>query len=131
MTATTTVHPSASSADLRDFPDLLSPIVVKELRQALRGGGFVGLFCFIQLGLLAVTLLQLWARESDLDSLDGNFWFACCLALIVLVPARSFNALAAEERADTFHLLQLTQLSSWRIVFGHILIHVPCNHSGA
>ena len=34
------------------------------------------------------------------------------------MPLRSFNALAGEVRSDTFHLLQLTQLSSWRIAFG-------------
>ncbi|MEZ5326633.1 MAG: hypothetical protein R3F19_16420 [Verrucomicrobiales bacterium] len=117
MTAAATAHRS-SSAHLRDFPDLLSPIVVKELRQALRGGAFVGVFCFVQLGMLVITLLQLWAGESQLSDLDEVFWFACVLALVVLVPGGSFNALAGEVRGDTFQLLQLTQLSSWRIVVG-------------
>ena len=102
----------------KDFPDFLSPVVVKELRQALRSGGFVGLFCFIQVSLLTITLGQLLAGDDQLQRLDEMFWFACIIALIVFVPMRAFNSLSSEVHSDTFHLLQLTRMSSWRIVVG-------------
>ncbi|MGK0189165.1 MAG: hypothetical protein ACI9R3_004982 [Verrucomicrobiales bacterium] len=109
---------SAESARLRDFSDSLSPIVVKELRQALRGGGFIGLFCCVQASLLLITLTQWWAGEQLWDDWDDAFWGACMVTMVVLIPLRSFSALSAEMRSEAFALLQLTQMSAWRIVLG-------------
>lgn len=77
---------SADSARLRDFSDSLSPIVVKELRQALRGTGFIGQFCFIQAGLLLISLIQWHASEMQQEQWDDAFWGACVAALVVADP---------------------------------------------
>ena len=49
---------------ISDFPDKLNPMLVKELRQGLRGLGFVALFIAIQ-AFLCLILLITSATESQ------------------------------------------------------------------
>ncbi len=129
---TTAVNPSGTPSiasaieKLRDFPDRLSPIVVKELRQGLRQPSFVILFLFLQ-GVLAMVVAgalfgasgtNLEARLGMGGMISGFFFGLFSLAVLLVQPLRGLNALASETRGGTIDLLLLTRLDAWRITFG-------------
>lgn len=101
---------------LQDFGDFFSPLVVKELRQGLRTRFFTSallLFhCFIIL-LLGTVLL-----EAPQEAVNGVFWGAAGLMLLVVLPLRGFNALNGEAADGTLDMLTLTSISSFRILHG-------------
>ena len=108
---------------LDDFPDRLSPMLVKELRQGLRTHTFVILFLVLQ-GLLALVLLTAGAAASSAASQSaGNivsqivFCFYA-LALLVVQPMRGVSSIHHEIKQNTIDLMVLTRLSAWRIIFG-------------
>jgi ABC-type transport system involved in multi-copper enzyme maturation permease subunit len=128
--ATTTPEPTAPPASpaagrIDDFPDRISPIVVKELRQGLRQPTFVIMFLFLQ-GLLTIVVfaaalgsLNAPDERSTGGSIVSGFLFALfAIAVLVVQPLRGLNALASEIRAGTIDLLLLTRLDAWRITFG-------------
>ncbi len=105
---------------LTDFPDKLSPMLVKELRQGLRARGFTMLFLSFQ-GLLAFILITASA-VSESDS-AGTFASSVIFtmfagAALFVQPMRGVNALSAEITNNTIEMMVLTRLSAWRIVFG-------------
>ena len=108
---------------INDFPDGLSPMLVKELRQGLRTYTFVILFLVLQ-GLLALVLMTAGAATSSSSS-DGAgdmvsqivFCFFS-LALLVIQPLRGISAISMEIKQNTIDLMVLTRLSAWRIVWG-------------
>ncbi len=102
--------------NLRDFPDRLTPMLVKELRQGMRSQVFVWGFLVLHAVLVLVTLITLNARDKE-DS-SYFFWWALILVMVVLIPLRGFNALAEEQRMNTLDTLVLTKLTAWRITFG-------------
>ncbi|HYF36321.1 MAG TPA: hypothetical protein VD994_13585 [Prosthecobacter sp.] len=107
---------AAPLAALADFPDRLSPMVVKELRQGLRTRMFRSVLLVAHLLLIGITLLSGAARNPDEVRwmLDG----LTTLALCVVLPLCGFSALATEIKAKTLETLVLTRLSAARIVFG-------------
>lgn len=104
----------------RDASDWLSPVLVKEMRQGLKGKAFVGAFLLLHASMfmgMATALLQpspLAMRELS----TGLFWMVTVVSLLAFVPGLAVNALAAEMKAKTFELMILTRLSAWRIVVG-------------
>ena len=108
---------------INDFPDGISPMLVKELRQGLRTYTFVILFLVLQ-GLLALVLMTAGAATSSSSS-DGAgdmvsqivFCFFS-LALLVIQPLRGISAISMEIKQNTIDLMVLTRLSAWRIVWG-------------
>ena len=102
---------------MNDFADWLSPIIVKELRQGLRSRAFVGLFIILQVFMIFCVLVSL-------DEMDGRrggtafFWTISTITLLMLQPLRGFATVFGEMKANTLELVQLTQLSSWRVVAG-------------
>lgn len=116
---------SPAAATLRDFPDWLSPIVVKELRQGLRQPGFVLLFIFLQIIMAVVVFGSLLGASSLPDeglrageTISGFFFVLFGVAALVIQPLRGINALAAEKQGGTLDLLRLTRLNVWRITVG-------------
>lgn len=105
---------------LSDFPDRLSPMLVKELRQGMRARGFIGLFLLFQ-GLLAFILLT---AESAFTSSDGGpfvsgvIFAVFSIAVLIIQPMRGATALSSEITSNTIEMMVLTRLSAWRIVFG-------------
>jgi len=105
---------------LRDFPDRLPPMLVKELRQGLRAKAFVAVFLILQ-GLLGIILLTATASQGGNDvgsTVSSIIFFFISLVLLIFQPLRGVSALASEMKANTMEIMALTRLSAWRITFG-------------
>ena len=110
---------------VNDFPDRLSPMLVKELRQGLRTNTFVILFLVLQ-GLLAIILLITTPIATIEGSASGTIgevvskivFCIYALGILVVQPLRGISAVATEIKQNTIDLMVLTRLSAWRIVYG-------------
>ncbi len=107
----------------RDFPDWIGPMLVKELRQGLKGRGFEWSFIVLQVVLLIVMAYHavLYARhrqDFDASGLNAIFWVMLYAQLLAVTPLRALGALANERKANTLELIFMTGISSWRIAFG-------------
>ncbi len=113
--AATGIAEGPAFPQLSDFPDSLSPMLVKELRQGLKTWIFSGVFITLQI-VLALSLLLAAAGGSA-----GSGKFMTQLSWIILVvalPLRAFGALSEEIRSRTLDALVLTKLSAFRISSG-------------
>jgi hypothetical protein len=114
--ATATISPTrgtaASDAGWRgdDFPDWISPMLVKELRQGVQSGVFFWTFL--------VFSLQVLAESGDGDGFSVFFWIAAVTAVSLAVPLEGVRAISRERAGNSLDLLNLTRLSAKRIVFG-------------
>jgi hypothetical protein len=114
----------------RDFPEWLPPVVVKELRQGLRGRGFVWPF------LLTQALLVLWltvelaaAREGwswDLTDQLGHviFWLVVLVLVGAVIPLRLLGALKEERQGEAAQLALLAGLTRVQLVHGKWRAHL-------
>lgn len=105
---------------LNDFSDKLNPMLVKELRQGLKGLSFVVLFIGLQ-AFLALILLTTAAGASYQNVghlLSRIIFFFFSVAVLIVQPLRGITALSTEIKGNTIDLLCLTRLSAWRITFG-------------
>ncbi len=103
-----------------DFSDRLSPMLVKELRQGMRGVGFVILFIALQ-ALLVLVMIGFSSADSygnSGESLSGTLIGFFSIAVLLIQPLRGITALSSEIKGKTIDLMVLTKLSAWRIVFG-------------
>lgn len=114
------VTPARSLARPRD---LWNPILVKEVRQALRGKTFRYTF----LGTLAAVLLATFTALVGADSVffDAEAYFVAvyfCLvvAVVAIVPFSAFQAMGGEWDESTYDLLVLSDLRPRRIVLGKL-----------
>lgn len=105
-----------SVVPLTDFPDRLSPMVVKELRQGLHTKVFGGVMLVLHGLLILFTLMSGGPGNTEIV----NAWFdgIITLVLCIVIPLRGFSAVADELKAGTLDMLVLTRLSAGRIVFG-------------
>jgi len=120
--ATVTPPPMAptGAGRLDDFSDKLSPMLVKELRQGLRGKMFVIVFLGLQ-ALMALVLLIVVSASSPQGAgpnVSGTIFFLFSLAVLVAQPLRGIGALHNEIKGSTIDLMVLTRLGAWRIVLG-------------
>ncbi len=105
-----------ASFAITDFPDRLSPMVVKELRQGLRTRLFGGVLLTLHLMLVLLTLMSGGAENATVVS--GWFDGIVTLVLCIIMPLRGFSAVADELKSGTLDMLALTRLSAGRIIFG-------------
>lgn len=100
--------------------DLLSPILVKELRQGMRARVFVISFLLLQVFLVVLVLGNVAAQDDrgTLDVQDHFFWVIVGFALLVLMPLRGLVAVSQEIKNRTMETIMLTRLTAWRVVFG-------------
>jgi hypothetical protein len=123
MSATKTAHQSFSC---EDFPTWLPSVLVKELRQGLHTGGFVGmilLFHAVMVVAMTTTVASLpgaspAARAAAAATSNSFFWTLLAVMLLIVLPVRALFGLRAEVDSRTIDLLVLTHLTSWRIVLG-------------
>ena len=105
---------------LFDFPDRLSPMLVKELRQGMRTKAFVGVFLALQI-ILGVILLSAGAAASSDDAgetISNIIFIFFSIAVLIIQPMRGITALSSEVKGNTIDMMVLTRLSAWRIVSG-------------
>ena len=110
---------------LESMSDWLSPLVVKEVRQAVRGREFHYSFGLSLLAGLAVAFFGAADALTGAGT-SGRWTFAAlmgCLTLLGLavVPLGTFSALRNERLEQTLELITLTALSSRRVVIGKLL----------
>lgn len=105
-----------AAPDIMDFPDRLSPMVVKELRQGLRTRLFGGVLVTLHLMLVLLTLMSGGAENAA--AVSGWFDGIITLVLCIIMPLRGFSAVADELKSGTLDMLALTRLSAGRIIFG-------------
>jgi hypothetical protein len=110
---------------LEDKSDWLSPLVVKEVRQVVRGREFNYSFGASLVAGLAVAFFG--AADALTGSGTSGRWtflgLMGCLAVLGLavVPLGAFSALRNERMEQTLELITLTALSPRRIVIGKLL----------
>lgn len=115
----------AALAWLENKSDWLSPIVVKEVRQVVRGREFNYSF---GASLVAGVAVAFFGAADALtgNGTSGSWTFIAligCLAFLGLgvVPLAAFSALRNERMEQTLELITLTALSPRRIVLGKLL----------
>lgn len=106
-----------------DFPDWLSPMLVKELRQGIRSKAFMAVFFFTQLLMILSVVMNLVATSTSGSSempvfLNGLFWLLISVPVLLIMPIRGFSTLHSEMKTRTLELVFLTRLSARRIAFG-------------
>lgn len=103
-----------------DFPDWLSPMLVKELRQGMRSRVFLICFMAVQAVLMFPALIGLLNASTDQsnESVSVLFWMTVGLPLLIVMPFTGLSAISQEKTANTLELIFLTRLTSRRIVFG-------------
>lgn len=105
---------------LTDFPDRISPMLVKELRQGMRAKTFIAVFLSLQIFLGVMLLSASLASSSDQvgDLISGIIFTFFSIAVILVQPLRGTGALSSEVKGNTIDMMVLTRLSAWRIVTG-------------
>jgi ABC-type transport system involved in multi-copper enzyme maturation permease subunit len=105
---------------VRDSSDLLSPIVVKELRQGVRSHLFTGAF-LLQQALMLLVLAIAFAQDGSFaprDAFTVFFWFILAIPMLLVLPMGAGLGLAGEITAQTMEPVLLTRLTPWRLVAG-------------
>ena len=116
---------SGFAAKLDDWSDRLSPMVVKEVRQMVRGREFSYSFGLSLVAGLIVAFVGLATTGPTTVSAGRPIFTAlmvCLLMLgLVVVPLGAFNALRTERSDHTLDLVTQTSLTPRRIVLGKLL----------
>ncbi|MDR2982835.1 MAG: hypothetical protein LBV12_11385 [Puniceicoccales bacterium] len=117
--AASSLPPVPVPAVPRDFPDRINPIIVKEVRQGLRGYFFVGGFMLLHLVLVMWVFFAGVSQTSSGGSSGADFVFwVIFVAGLFTLTVRMQGSVRGEQRANTLELLQLTQQTPWRIATG-------------
>ena len=121
-------HPVDVSLSVSEFPDWLSPIFVRDLRQGLRARFFVWGFLVLQSIAMLAALVE-WAVMELLGTsgigplFSGAFAGITSIVFSLLLPLSLFDALQPElGRGRNVELLLTSQLSRWQIVRGKLLV---------
>ena len=105
---------------LTDFPDRISPMLVKELRQGLRAKTFIAVFLSLQvfLGIMLLSASATSTSDRAGSVVSGMIFTFFSIAVLIVQPIRGVTALSSEIKGNTIDMMVLTRLSAWRIVFG-------------
>jgi ABC-type transport system involved in multi-copper enzyme maturation permease subunit len=117
---------SSATALAARLDDRLNPILVKEVRQALRGLYFKVTFLFALFAAASVgTIVLLLAASHETSRFGPEFFIAIfvCLAAAVhcFVPFLAFVSMSGEWDENTYDLLVLSDLKPRQIVLGKLL----------
>jgi hypothetical protein len=107
--------------------DRLNPVLVKEVRQALRGKQFRWAFLFTVIVSLIAAVSIVLANSGGAEwspigppFFQGIFVFLS-IAVVGFVPMSTFTAMGAEWEENTYDLLILSHMRPRHIVFGKLL----------
>ncbi|MCE9595261.1 MAG: hypothetical protein K8S98_13825 [Planctomycetes bacterium] len=120
-------EPRGLRAWLARADDRLNPILVKEIRQALRGRYFRNLFWLtvvLATG-IGVFMILISSVDNDLDRLGPHFFSATfgvlSFAVHTFVPFWAFQSMGAEWEENTFDLLVISDLRPRQMIVGKVL----------
>ena len=107
------------------FSDRLNPLLVKEVRQALKGRLFLLTFGLLLLGAWVVSAFGVTAAGDAIQwqsspTLLASYITALQIAVVGLVPFIAFRSMQAEAEANTWELVCITTLSPRRLVGGKL-----------
>lgn len=107
-------------ARIYSFLPLVSPMIVKELRQEMRMRSFGVLFLVPQLIMALVILIQATSVNSTdvMGAVNWVFWPTLAIPLLILIPRRGVLSFAKEVEAEALELVLLTNMNAWCIVVG-------------
>jgi ABC-type transport system involved in multi-copper enzyme maturation permease subunit len=106
--------------------DRLTPILVKETRQAMKSRQFVVTFSLLLIASLAWTIIgSLSLMPGIYDSPSAprmliGYYIVLAIPMLVVVPMAAFRSLEGEIDDGTLELLSITVLSPWQIVLGKL-----------
>jgi hypothetical protein len=105
--------------------DWFNPILVKEVRQALKSRQFVLTFLLLLVGAWLVSFLSVMWLDVEFGQAGPRvFWWyylVLAVAMFVIVPFTAFRSLLAERDDNTLDLLSITTLSPRQVVRGKLL----------
>lgn len=108
------------------FGDRINPLLVKEVRQALKSRQFATMFGLLLCFAWGASLIGLAAMGPDVaweargPNMFYAYYLALAFALLVVVPYSAFRSLAVEQEEHTYELLAITALGPRQIVAGKI-----------
>lgn len=109
----------------------LNPIVIKELRQAIRSWSITGMLLLFLVVLFGAALVMLLNQSFEATvnqelgrSIFGVFLMILAVASLVFIPAYVGIRLAAERQESNLDLLYVTTLRPGRIIRGKLLCGV-------
>lgn len=108
------------------FDERVNPILVKEVRQSLRGRYFMVLFLLTLSAATLVSSILLFFAGREPSDVAGIYLFTAMLyclsvAVHIFVPLAAFLSLGGEWDENTHDLLVLTNLRPGQIVVGKLL----------
>ena len=119
---------SSWSSRIDALSDRVSPLVVKEVRQFVRGRDFMAAFaCGLGIGIVISFVASIEAMGGSLTAGRSAFTtLMICLALLGLavVPIGAFAALRTERLEQTLDLISLTTMSPRRIIVGKLMAQI-------
>lgn len=102
-----------------EFSDRLSPFLVKELRQGLRGKAYLTLFLVLITALGTYSLSFISADPENSGKFEGGMFNAIVfLALAILLPLNNLGAIGEERRGRKIELVMLSRIKARGVVFG-------------
>jgi hypothetical protein len=106
---------------MKDYSDLISPILVKEFRQGIRSKLFTFSFMLSQFVMVLIVITGLAIGEMDQNDFNIFFWIVVILPIMFLLPLSGVNSISEEVKLKTIDLIYLTHLGSFRILLGKLL----------
>ena len=120
---------SVLTAAAHRFDRLLNPIVVKELRQAVRSrfvSGMLILFLIVQLSVVTIALLDRADMAEDFSlsagqEVTGVLFAILIMACLLFVPLYTGIRLTHERRDIQGDLMYTTTISPWAVIRGKLI----------
>lgn len=109
----------------RRLSDFLNPLLVKEIRQALKGRLFLTAFTLLVLGAWFVSAFGI-TTIGEAISWQSSPWLLTAyviglqIAVLIFVPLLAFGNMQAETEENTWELICITTMSPRRLVGGKL-----------
>ena len=108
------------------FVDRMNPILVKEVRQAFKGRGFVLSFALLLFSCWMISVAGALQAGSSLEYYSwaprffSIYFIPLAFAIGVVIPFMAYNSMLSERVDDTFDMLSITTLRARKIVNGKL-----------
>lgn len=100
-----------------DFPTYLPSLLVKELRQGMKGYGFVVFLAAFPFAMSIPFFLYLVpALSLDKDLVNNCFWIGVLAIFIGFTPLRAISSVVREKKTGSAELISLTGMSASKVI---------------